>query len=339
MQFVGSMVFTGMRANADKQYGTTYDFPSICTKTQAMIDAMSAKMVKFGRGLEKPEIEALYESVWEKGNPVPCPECYVFSRWIGIGGLLNNIKSYQDKFSKMSTAEVQAEYLKMKSKIEQYAEDNGISLGKAKGKIASKFTKEYNKLTEEIAKEEEAGNNIPESKRRRLAMVASQMETVKAVTWIDNVYFKNSEHTKVNPKYLVPDDVLFDLNKGEIFATEYKEAWGFRTNQGAGYGKAITPYAEAVLGEGILVTNNTTKAIKQKQNRENIEERNSNIFLEQNGELSKEAIKALETARRKQLAQAFLGGQRFQSTSDARYENVTDYLIAALEMQAMHGMV
>lgn len=60
MQFAGSAVFTGMKANADKQYGTTYDFPSICTKTQAVIDAMSARMVKLGRGLSSDEIVDIY---------------------------------------------------------------------------------------------------------------------------------------------------------------------------------------------------------------------------------------------------------------------------------------
>jgi hypothetical protein len=336
MQFVGSMVFTGMKANADKQYKTTYDFPSICTKTQAVIDAMSDAMIKKGAGLTKAELEALYRKVWEMGNPVPCPECYVFSRWVGIGGLLDNIRKYQDTYSKMSMAEVEAEYQKMKAEIEEFSKANGISFGKAKGKIFDLYAKEEAKLMDEIAKLEEAGDIVPQSKRDRLSKISLQKDTTKAMSWIHKVYFANESHTKVNPKYLVPNEVLFDLNAGETFATEYKEAWGFRTTQGAGYGKAITPYAEAVLGEGIAVTNNTTKTIKGKANRD-ISTPKSNVFLEQNGTLSNEAIRVLETARKKQLAQAFLGGQRLQSTSDARYENVTDYLIAAIEMQAMHS--
>ena len=336
MQFVGSMVFTGMKANADKQYKTTYDFPSICTKTQAVIDAMSDAMIKKGAGLTKAELEALYRKVWEMGNPVPCPECYVFSRWVGIGGLLDNIRKYQDTYSKMTMAEVEAEYQKMKAEIEEFSKANGISFGKAKGKIFDLYAKEEAKLMEEIAKLEEAGDIVPQSKKDRLAKISLQKDTTKAMSWIHKVYFANESHTKVNPNYLVPIEVLFDLNAGETFATKYKEAWGFRTTQGAGYGKAITPYAEAVLGEGIAVTNNTTKTIKGKANRDTSSPK-SNIFLEQNGTLSNEAIKILETARRKQLAQAFLGGQRLQSTSDARYENVTDYLIAAIEMQAMHS--
>lgn len=334
MQFVGSAVFTGMKANADKQYGTTYDFPSICTKTQAVIDAMSARMVKLGRGLESEEIVKIYQEVFASGNPVPCPECYVFSRWIGIGGLLDNIKKYQDYYGAMTVAEVSNAYKKMHSQVSAFAEEQNLTFGKAKGALTSKLTKEYNKLTEKIQKQENQGEKVSEADRKRLAEIEPMMNTVKAMTWIENVYFADSALTKVNPKFRVPNEVLFDLNNGEAFASLYKAAWAFRTTQGAGYGKAITPYAEANLGEGILVTNNTSNAIKGKA-----QGTLNNFFLQQNGQMDAKARKALDSARAKQKNQAFIGGQRFQSTSDARYENASDYLLAALEMQAMHGMV
>ena len=334
MQFMGSAVFTGMKANADKQYGTTYDFPSICTKTQAVIDAMSARMVKLGRGLSTDEIVALYRKVWASGNPVPCSECYVFSRWIGIGGLLDNIKKYQDYYGNMTVEEAASAYREMYATISEYAKEQGLTYGKAKGALSSKLTKEYNKLAEKIEKAENQGETVKAADRKRLEELEPQMNTVKAMTWLENVYFADSSLKKVNPNFRVPNEVLFDLNNGEAFVTQYPEAWAFRTTQGAGYGKAITPYAEARLGEGILVTNNTTTAIKGKA-----AGTLDNFFLKQNGKLDAKARKALATARAKQKNQAFIGGQRFQSTSDARYENASDYLIAALEMQAMNGMV
>ena len=334
MQFMGSAVFTGMKANADKQYGTTYDFPSICTKTQAVIDAMSARMVKLGRGLSSDEIVSLYQEVFASGNPVPCPECYVFSRWIGIGGLLDNIKKYQDYYGGMTVEEAAAAYRDMRSKVEAFASDQGLTFGKAKGALTSKLTKEYNKLKEKIEKAQNQGETVKAADQKRLDDLEPQMNTVKAMTWLENVYFADSSLKKVNPRFMVPNEVLFDLNNGEAFATQYPEAWAFRTTQGAGYGKAITPYAEARLGEGILVTNNTTTAIKNKAGGVL-----DNYFLQQRGKLDAKARKALETARAKQKNQAFIGGQRFQATSDARYENASDYLIAAIEMQAMRGMV
>ncbi len=334
MQFVGSAVFTGMKANADKQYGTTYDFPSICTKTQAVIDAMSAKMVSLGRGLTTDEIVKLYDDVFASGNPVPCPECYVFSRWIGIGGLLDNIKKYQDYYGDMDVKDVADAYLKMKAEVSKFADEQGISFGKAKGALTSKLTKEFNKLTEKLEKAENQGEKVKPADRIRLAELEPMMNTVKAMTWLENVYFADSSLKKVNPKFRVPNEVLFDLNNGEAFASQYKDAWAFRTTQGAGYGKAITPYAEARLGEGVLVTNNTTNAIKGRA-----QGTLNNYFLNQKGKLDKQSRDALKRARMKQKIQAFIGGQRFQSTSDARYENASDYLLAALEMQAMGGMV
>lgn len=334
MQFVGSAVFTGMKANADKQYGTTYDFPSICTKTQAVIDAMSAKMMSLGRGLTSDEIVKLYDDVFASGNPVPCPECYVFSRWIGIGGLLDNIKKYQDYYGDMAVEDVAAEYRKMKAEVSKFAEEQGISFGKAKGALTSKLTKEFNKLTEKIEKAQNQGEKVKAADKQRLAELEPMMNTVKGMTWLENVYFADSSLKRVNPNFRVPNNILFDLNNGEAFATKYKEAWAFRTTQGAGYGKAITPYAEARLGEGILVTNNTTNAIKGRA-----QGSLDNYFLRQMGKLDKQSRDALKRARLKQKIQAFLGGQRFQSTSDARYENASDYLLAALEMQAMRGMV
>ena len=334
MQFVGSAVFTGMKANADKQYGTTYDFPSICTKTQAVIDAMSAKMMSLGRGLNTNEIVKLYDDVFASGNPVPCPECYVFSRWIGIGGLLDNIKKYQDYYGDMAVEDVAAEYRKMKAEVAKFAEEQGISFGKAKGAMTSKLTKEFNKLTEKIEKAQNQGEKVKTADKQRLAELEPMMNTVKGMTWLENVYFADSSLKKVNPNFRVPNEVLFDLNNGEAFATKYKEAWAFRTTQGAGYGKAITPYAEARLGEGVLVTNNTTNAIKGRA-----QGTLNNYFLNQMGKLDKQSRDALKRARLKQKIQAFIGGQRFQSTSDARYENASDYLLASLEMQAMGGMV
>lgn len=334
MQFMGSTVFTALKANADKQYGTTYDFPSICTKTQAVIDAMSAAMVREGRGLSTEEIVSLYRKTNELGNPVPCPECYVFSRWIGIGGLLDNIKTYQDRFGKMTPAQVAAEYRKLYAEIESFAHAQGLTFGKAKGAMTTKFQSEYKALKEKVETARNQGEKVKAEDQRRLDELESRIDTVKAISWIRDVYFADSSMTKVNPKWKVPDSILFDLNRGEEFARGYKAAWGFRTTQGAGYGKAITPYSEAVLGEGIMGTNNTSRTINSKA-RGTID----NTFLRQKGQLDKDAKRILERARVKQKIQAFLGGQRFQSTSDARYENASDYLLAALEMQAMGGMV
>lgn len=345
MQFAGSTIFTAIKSNADSQYKTTYDFVSICTKTQAVIDAMSSAMVEKKGGLTEKEIKDIYNRVVTDGNPVPCPECYVFSRWVGIGGLLDNIWKYQNEYGKMTPEEVRQAYDEMAEMVDakkaemdrtKKSDDKKITKGQAKGKVAKEVTKAYEDLKEKIEKADKQGEYVKPSERERLEELEKQMITVKAMTWIDTVYFADEAHTKVNDrsKWFVPKEILFDLNQGEAFAEKYKDVWAFRTTQGAGYGKAITPYAEAVLGEGIMGTNSITNLQNSKK-----AGTLKNAFLDNHGKLTKAAREKLATAIKNQNNQAFLGGQRFQSTSDARNENAFDYLIACLEVQAMNGMV
>jgi len=336
MQFMGSTIFTALKANSDAQYGTTYDFPSICTKTQAIINEMSAQMVARGRSLTESEIRQAYNDVFNDGNPVPCPECYVFSRWVGIGGLLDNIRSYQERFGKMSVDEVIAAYNEANKEVLAFAKENGLSKGRAKGSLASLLDKQYKSLEEDIQKRENQGEAVPNKDYEIRDKLAARMSTIRSLTWIDEVYFAGKEHKagNVNPNFSVPINVLYDLNEGETFARDYKEAWAFRTTQGAGYGKAITPYAEAILGEGMLVTANTTKSIKAKA-----AGALNNPYQTERGRITDSSArgKNLKTARKKELNQLFIGGQRLQSTSDARFDNAVDYLLAALELQSMKG--
>lgn len=336
MQFMGSTIFTALKANSDAQYGTTYDFPSICTKTQAIINEMSAQMVAKGRSLTEAEIKKAYNDVFNDGNPVPCPECYVFSRWVGIGGLLDNIRSYQERFGSMTPEQVIREYDNINKEVIAFAEENGLSKGRAKGALAKKLDAQYKDLEENIQKKENQGEFVPQKDYDDLAAITSKIPTIRALSWIDEVYFGGKEHkaSNVNPNFSVPIEVLYDLNEGETFARDYKEAWAFRTTQGAGYGKAITPYAEAILGEGMLVTANTTKAIKAKANGTL-----NNPYRNEHGKITESSSrgKNLKSARQKELNQLFIGGQRLQSTSDARFDNAVDYLLSALELQTMQG--
>ena len=90
--------FSAIKSNSDKQYSTTVDFGTICAKTQAIVDQLSRNMLKAGRGLTVKEILAVYNDVYESDLTVPCPVCYVFSRWMGVPSLLNSMKNYQDRF-------------------------------------------------------------------------------------------------------------------------------------------------------------------------------------------------------------------------------------------------
>ena len=90
--------FSAIKANSDKQYSSTVDFGTICTKTQAVVDQLSRDMLRLGRGLKATEILQVYNDVYEADLKVPCPVCYVFSRWLGVPSLLENIRQYQNRF-------------------------------------------------------------------------------------------------------------------------------------------------------------------------------------------------------------------------------------------------
>lgn len=350
--FMGSELFTAMKTNSDKQYSFTWDFVSICTKTQAVIDAMSRRMVEKGRGLTDDEILAAYKAVNKIGQPVPCPECYVFSRWVGIGSLLDNINTYQTRYQNMveerggklyATEQAMNEYNGTKQAVKEAAEAAGINPGKAKSKLADKAQKAMNKAEKALMD----AASVEGVTQKELAPLQDKYdkcrdayEKIKSLVWMEKVFFKNIGTGEVFSKnvdgrvvddFFVPKEVLFDLNKGGEFAANYPRAWAFRTTQGAGYGKAITPYSEGRAGEGIMVIGKGDSYIKAKQSGKAIN------FFERlvDGKLSADGMKTYKSAIAKELQQAWLGGQRWQSTSDARFENALDYIVAALDTQAM----
>lgn len=127
--------FSAIKANSDKQYSTTVDFGTICTKTQAVITQLSRDMLRLGRGLTSQEILQVYNDVYNADLKVPCPVCYVFSRWLGVPSLLENIRQYQNRFLGEEGAEVdQAEtQRRINEFIEKAQSDYGIDKKSAKG--------------------------------------------------------------------------------------------------------------------------------------------------------------------------------------------------------------
>lgn len=134
-EWAGSEMFSVLRTNADKQYGTTIDFSTVCKKTEAIIKAASEVMVRRAKRVEEARakgkqvkagtcaltkreiIDILYQATKNYGQQTPCPECYVFARWIGVGGLLNQMDVFQTWAANL---------LKMDptgSKIIEYVED------------------------------------------------------------------------------------------------------------------------------------------------------------------------------------------------------------------------
>ena len=373
----GTMVFSSIKSNADKQYGLTIDFSTVCKKTQAIVDAMSEAMVRLGRGLTRSEVETIYLEVGKAGESTPCPVCYVFSRWMGIGGILDQINRFQDKYYGMSETKIQAFMSDVKGRIEErvntpnssgklkadFFDKNGaIKEGNVIADLKQKANSKAASALKAIAKNADYQLQIQElevlmenqdakeakktakkiEKLQAKVVDASQLESqfkhyndvveeYEAYQWLTRTLMKeeNGKWVKNEAFKPVPPEVLFDLNNGATFAEEYPLSWAFRTGKGASAGKAITPYADARVGEAIQgIASQDVKSIKTGID--------LNPFL--NGD-KKARQDIINKAIVKQARQNLIGGQRYQSTSDFRYEYGSDYLITFLEMQAIGAKV
>ena len=177
-ELVGSQLFSGIKANSDTQYNLTIDFGTICRKTQAIVDAMSATMKKLGRGLSRREVEAVYLETGLAGEATPCPVCYVFSRWMGIGGLLDDINNFQNslfdinqqtgEFTWKDGAEQQA--LELMSLVEQDAQNFYDKLSAEKKKEYTDAKTGEMKLGKILSDLKTKPNNAYESALKKLNM-------------------------------------------------------------------------------------------------------------------------------------------------------------------------
>ena len=332
-----SSPFSALKKNSDKQYGTTIDFSTVCTKTQAIIDALSKTMVEKGRGLTRDEVMKAYNKTFDAGLKVPCPVCYVFARWMGVPSLLGQMSRYQDEFfiknadGSMDVAATQAKVdAYLANAMSQFSSPKELNkyLGKIKGQQSKAEERRTNLMTdlEKIKRGEMTEKKPGETQKKIDALDKAMVERderigeLEAYNWVTQVLCNQDE----NGNYVVDEsfvpvakEVLFDLNRTAEFAKNEK-SWRYRNTRGAGMGKAILPYTGESLGDII----NGAYRLAEDQN----------PFLLMDAE---SAAKAMQKAYEKARAQNLIGGQRLQSTSDFRPEWGLDYMMSFLEMQAI----
>lgn len=336
--WVGSSMFSAIKSNADGQYGTTVDFTTVCRKTQDMITAMSKAMMKLQRGLTKDEVTKLQAELIAEGSSVPCPVCYVFSRWAGIGSVLDNMHRWQEKYDGYTDAQLNRQIAELTAK-----------LGKGKAKDLAKMLREQDEEYDNLSFEKEKlalekkqltskkkaavknndartlvdiNNRLAEIDKRN-PQINKRLQAIKAsvapeLAWLMQVRAQPdyAEHGKVRA------NVLFNLDDAATFAEEFPLAWKYRTSRGPSAGKAILPYSDMRLGDIILGVDHTSAD-------------GNKLFANATGTFTDEQKAAVEKAIKRAKAQNLIGGQRFQSTSDFRYDYALDYLMAFWELQAI----
>lgn len=342
--FAGSTLFSSIKKNSDKQYGTTVDFGTICSKTQAIVDVMSKTMLEKGRGLTRAEVIKVYNHVANNGLSVPCPVCYVFSRWMGVPSLLETMRKCQVEYGEGASLEKVNNYVKyMERKYQKLADEKNVNkaddkkvtakdvIGTEKTRIQGRVEAAQKKMQQMLNKDPNADISSIADEERRLQRELNELE---AYNWVTQVRCKTDSkrnpirdangNIQLDEKYRdVPNEILLDMNRTGDFASKYAKSWTFRTTRGAGMGKAIMPYSGAVLGDTIKSASNSNT---------NRYAEGKNPFF--NGDIKK-AKDAITNARKRIKAQNLIGGQRFQSTSDYRAEWGLDYMMTFLEMQAI----
>lgn len=333
---VASVMMSSIKKNADKQYGLTVDYGTICSKTRDIINVMSEAMVEKGRGLTREEVIIAYNKTFGEGMSVPCPPCYVFARWMGVPSLLETMRKGQERFANATDDDVNAYIDEVK---ERYApalakakpKKNGKAktlsdiMTSRKGSIIKKLDKIREKLAKGGFKEAEV-----EKMSKQYKELEAELEDIELYNWVTQVLCETGSDNKpifdaetgrvrIDPEYKAVDPkVLLDMRRTGEFADQYPKAWKFRTTRGAGMGKAQLPYAGAEIGD-VLTGANRWKADENP------------LYTGDD----KKALTAIKNAVRRTKAQNLIGGNRFQSTSDFRPEWGLDYLMTFFEMQAI----
>lgn len=312
----GSLAFSSLKTNGDPQYSDSYDFGTICTKTQAILNAISQTQVDLGRALTKAEIDGIvYEEVgkgvmkdgkWVHGA-TPCPPCYVYATWVNKPARLEKVRVYQQECANWTNEQIN-EFM-----------NRPAPEGKTQTETKELKTEQNTqKLWISLCLADEVTN--PETGEK---------------TWV----------RKENPD-ICPNEILLDLRRSGDMAVQHPGTWTFMQKGGNAQGKAIAPYSDARLGESIVAKaigagEANARLLEDERNAENSEyiPQFLNPFLSTDPNDQKKAEEYFKKSIEKIKAQNLKGGQRWQSWSDFRAEWGSDYLMEMITMEALGSQV
>ena len=99
-QYVADTVYRTVASNGDKQYAKSLDITRVCKKNEMVIKEISEIQARTGEGVTPAQILDLYFNTVDAGFQVPCPVCYVFSRYIRSGqyasAAINGMTRYKE---------------------------------------------------------------------------------------------------------------------------------------------------------------------------------------------------------------------------------------------------
>ena len=93
LDYVASLLYSPLKANSDPHYVLSLDFSTLCKKRLVMQATIEAIQLEMGRGVTPEEFLKIRDRLKEKGYEVSCGACYVESRRMNMGDIVEKFSA------------------------------------------------------------------------------------------------------------------------------------------------------------------------------------------------------------------------------------------------------
>ena len=277
-QWLGETAYKTIASNSDKQYSFSMDITRVCKKNEAVINGIAELQKRQGYGATPAQIMDLYLESDALGYQVPCPVCYVFSRYINNGRyatvMINGQRKYGDRLadpSKLTEGERKekiAMWVEELHKQETLNDQNASAITAAKKDIKY-ILEQIDDISKTLSMPgKRTKKQIDNLKKKAYALDVQYKAALDVVSqgsldsWIKQFAIKENkdgdyEDPQTGKRYSLyddtyqgfPEEVALDLRQTATAMREYPAIQRYRNTRGAGAGKEITFVANNDLGE------------------------------------------------------------------------------------------
>lgn len=277
-QWLGETAYKTIASNSDKQYSFSMDITRVCKKNEAVINGIAELQKRQGYGATPAQIMDLYLESDALGYQVPCPVCYVFSRYINNGRyatvMINGQRKYGDRLADPSKLTEEERKEKIAMWVEELHAQETLNDQNASAITAAKKDIKYIlDQIDDISKTlsmpgKRTKKQIDNLKKKAYALDVQYKAALDVVSqgsldsWIKQFAIKENkdgeyEDPQTGKRYSLyddtyqgfPEEVALDLRQTATAMREYPAIQRYRNTRGAGAGKEITFVANNDLGE------------------------------------------------------------------------------------------
>ena len=277
-QWLGETAYKTIASNSDKQYSFSMDITRVCKKNEAVINGIAELQKRQGYGATPAQIMDLYLESDALGYQVPCPVCYVFSRYINNGRyatvMINGQRKYGDRLADPSKLTEEERKEKIAMWVEELHTQEALNDQNASAITAAKKDIKYIlEQIDDISKTlsmpgKRTKKQIDNLKKKAYALDVQYKAALDVVSqgsldsWIKQFAIKENkdgeyEDPQTGKRYSLyddtyqgfPEEVALDLRQTATAMREYPAIQRYRNSRGAGAGKEITFVANNDLGE------------------------------------------------------------------------------------------